>query len=363
MGRLIWVPVGVVCVLASWYGTPVQLRLSATAVVLAAALARSLITWRLPLGIVAAGVSLAASVWAWRTFGYSFVDVRADGDRVLFWTTIEVAGLAVLAGRPAYPGRLSGLFLLVPGAAVSLRLLPGSPLPQQLFLAGLGASVVGSAILLGRHLDGRARAAAEAVHRARSEQRHLLAADLHDYVAHDVAAIAVMAQSMRLAPGPDVRPALGQIEQAAARALRRLDRSIALLRIDAAARPRYRLADVPELTANNPMPVTLTTAADDEADIPAVVQDTAHRVITEALTNAGRHAPHDTEVQVRISRDERQLHIVVVNELRPHPKPARGAAAATGLAALDERVRSLGGELNAGAAGSQWRVAASLPLD
>jgi signal transduction histidine kinase len=359
MGRLRWVPAAVVCLLATWYGAPVQLRISAAVVVLA---------WTVPirpklLGLIAAFVSLLASVWAWQTLDHTFLDPQADAGKVLFWATIEGAGLAALGARLAYAGhRRHGLLLLLPAAAMSLRLLPGAPAPQQLFLAGLAATAVGTAVLLGVYLNTRARAEAAAVEQARAEQRHLLAADLHDYVAHDVAAISVLAQSMRLANEPDVPPAMALIEQAAARALRRLDRSVALLRTDPGpARPLHRVADIAELVADYPLPVTFTSSGD-VASVPAAVQETAHRVVTEALTNIGRHAPYASVVDVSLIRDELQLHVVVINDLPAQPGTDRGAPAGTGLAALTERVRSLGGDLRAGADGPRWTVAASLPL-
>lgn len=360
MGRLRWVPAAVVCLLASWYGAPAQLRISAAVVLLA---------WTVPirpklLGLIAASVSLVASVWAWRTLDHTFLDPRADADKVLFWATIEGAGLAALGARLAYAGhRRHGLLLLLPAAALSLRLLPGAPAPQQLFLAGLAATAVGTAILLGVHLHTRARAEAAAVERARAEQRHLLAADLHDYVAHDVAAISVLAQSMRLATEPGVPPAMALIEQAAARALQRLDRSVALLRTDSGPiRASPGVADIAELVAHSPLPVTLTSRGD-VASVPAAVQATAHRVVTEALTNVGRHAPYASLVDVSLSRDDLRLHVVIINELRPRPGPDRGAPGGTGLAALAERVRSLGGDLHAGADGPRWTVTVSLPID
>lgn len=368
MARVTWAAAAIVTVLAPWYGQPAPLRFSAWVAVLAATLAVSVPRLaRVPLGVVTAVASLCASGWAWQTLGRSFLDAAADSDKVLFWTTIEVAGLAALGARLARADRrsdrLGGWLLLLPGAAVAVRLLPDAPAVQQLFLAALGTAAVASGNLLGLQLRGLDQARVTAVEQARARQGRALAADLHDYVAHDIAGIAVLAQSIRIVSANDAAESIEHIERAAARALRQLDHSIQLLRDDAApTRQQYGLADVPGLVAGYPVPAVLVATVDDTDDIPVAVQATAHRVIAESLTNVARHAPHARPVRVSVTRHDGHLDVVIINKLSTGAGPT-GAAAGSGLENLGIRVAALGGNLRAGAERGQWRVVARLPID
>jgi signal transduction histidine kinase len=221
-----------------------------------------------------------------------------------------------------------------------------------------------SGITLGRYLRGLDQARFAAVERARSAQSRALAADLHDYVAHDIAGIAVVAQSARIAGRPDDVASIAQIEQAAARALRRLDRSIRLMRqgTDGAV-PRYGLADVPDLVAACPFPVELTVAVERPEEIPAAIQATAHRVISEALTNVVRHAHPGCQVRVSATRRAGQLDVVVSNDLADTATRTRNTRHGTGLVHLQARVEALDGTMRAGADNGSWQVRAMLPID
>ncbi|MDG4810852.1 histidine kinase [Micromonospora sp. WMMD1120] len=364
MRRLAWVGVGVVTVLAPWYGQPAALRATAWIVVLAATLAISSPRLpRVPLAAAAAVVSLGGSLWAWRFLGYGFVDPGNDSSRVLLWTTVEVgalAALAVVVARTA--GRLAGV-LLLPGVAIGFRLLPDAALGVQLFLGALGAVAVLAGALLGHYLRGLDELRVAAVRQARSAQRRTVAADLHDYVAHDIAGIAVLAQSARLVAESDPGATLEQVEQAATRALRRLDHSIRLLRDDEERAARqYGLAEVVDLVDVHPLPVELTVALTGRDDVPAAIQATAYRVVSEALTNVARHARPDAPVRVAVTRRDRQLDIVVANDLPPHATPPPASGSGGGLASLRARVEALDGAMRAGVQNGSWQVRVTLPI-
>ncbi|MEU4473645.1 histidine kinase [Micromonospora sp. NPDC023888] len=360
---------GIVTVLAPWYGEPAPLRLTAWVSVLAATLAISSPRLpRVPLAATAAVVSLGGSLWAWLLLGYDFVDDGNDSSKLLLWTTIDVGALTTLAvalsrgdGRA---GRLTGVLLLLPGSAVGLRLLPHAAVGEQVFLGALGAATVLAGALLGHYLRGLDELRVTVVKRARSAQRRLLAADLHDYVAHDIAGIAVMAQSARVVSASDPAALLAQVEQAAARALRRLDRSIRLMRDDGEhTTHQYGLADVPDLVDAHPLPVELTVAVAGHGDISAAIQVTAYRVIAEALTNVARHARTTIPVRVSVTQVDGRLDIVVANELTTGATPPRPAGNGTGLASLRARVEALDGTMRAGCEQGSWQVNVRLPLD
>ncbi|MGC5284918.1 sensor histidine kinase [Micromonospora sp. DT231] len=367
--RLAGVAAGIVTVLAPWYGQPAPLRLTAWASVLAATLA----IWsprapRVPLAATAAVLSLGGSVWAWRLLGYDFVDDGNDGSKLLLWTTIEVGALTALAVAlsrgVSRAGQVTGVLLLVPGSAVGLRLLPDAAVGEQLFLGALGACTVLAGALLGHYLRGLDELRVTVVEQARSEQRRLLAADLHDYVAHDIAGIAVMAQSARVVGASDPGALIAQVERAAARALRRLDRSIRLMRDgDEHTTHQYGLADVPDLVDAHPIPVELTMAVAGRDDISAAIQATAYRVVVEALTNVARHARTTGAVRVSVTQLDGHLNVVVTNELTTGAMPPPAEDQGTGLASLRARVEALDGTLRAGREQGSWRVRVRLPLN
>ncbi|MEU7751168.1 histidine kinase [Micromonospora sp. NPDC049171] len=368
MKRLAGLAAGVVTVLAPWYGQPAPLRLTAWVSVLAATLAISSPRLpRVPLAATAAVVSLGGSLWAWRLLGYGFVDDGNDSSKLLLWTTIEVGALTTLAvaltrgaGRAS---RLTGVLLLLPGSAVGLRLLPDAAIGEQLFLGALGASTVLAGALLGHYLRGLDELRVTVVQQARAEQRRRLAADLHDYVAHDIAGIAVVAQSVRVAGESDPGALIAQVEQAATRALRRLDHSIRLMRDDDEhTTHQYGLADVPDLVGAHPLPAELTMAVAAHGDISAAIQATAYRVIVEALTNVARHARTAVAVRVSVTQLDGHLDIVVANDLTTRATPPRVAGQGTGLASLRARVEALDGTMRAGCEQGSWQVRVKLPL-
>jgi signal transduction histidine kinase len=89
----------------------------------------------------------------------------------------------------------------------------------------------------------------------------------------------------------------------------------------------------------------------------------AYRIVQEALSNAGRHAP-GAAVTVIVGRAQETVRLRVVNG----PGPGRAAGPngqhpGHGLAGMRERVTLLGGALSAGAtADGGFAVSASLPL-
>jgi signal transduction histidine kinase len=92
------------------------------------------------------------------------------------------------------------------------------------------------------------------------------------------------------------------------------------------------------------MAVTLELAANPEVD-PAAGR-AAYRIVQEALTNAGKHAP-GAVVCVTV---DRMGHDVVVRVVNGPPTDDAGEvpSGGYGLVGLGERVRTLGGRLTAG---------------
>lgn len=84
------------------------------------------------------------------------------------------------------------------------------------------------------------------------------------------------------------------------------------------------------------------------ADLPAMVSTTAYRVVQEALTNAGKHAPGaPTRVEVDVSPTTLRLSVQNEPALVPRTTPA-AAGLGWGLTGMAERVDLIHGSLTAG---------------
>jgi two-component system sensor histidine kinase DesK len=98
-------------------------------------------------------------------------------------------------------------------------------------------------------------------------------------------------------------------------------------------------------------------------EVPAGVEQAAHAVVQEALTNAVRYAA-PTTARVRLERagDELVVEVTDAGRAPGAAPPATVTGTGSGLRGLDERVAALGGELEHGPAGPGFRVSARLPL-
>ncbi|QKW21244.1 two-component sensor histidine kinase [Kitasatospora sp. NA04385] len=225
-----------------------------------------------------------------------------------------------------------------------------------------GAAAAGGCWL--RSLDGRrAREARE----ARRRQRLELAADLHDFVAHEVSEMLAQAQAGGYLGESDPAvavAALRRIEEAGLRALASMDRTVRMLR-EQAPPAAPGLEELPSLVARfgsaNGAPVHLEVDRELPGRVPRELSATAYRVVVEALTNVRRHAP-DAPVTVRVEGPSPLL--VRVGNGRPggRARPSGGRRGGIGLAGLAERVAALGGTLSAGPdRDGGWLLTAELP--
>jgi signal transduction histidine kinase len=97
----------------------------------------------------------------------------------------------------------------------------------------------------------------------------------------------------------------------------------------------------------------------------ASVELAAYRLVQEALTNARRHAP-GAPVDVRIVADDADVLVEVVNSpVGAVPVPRASAeGSGFGLVGMRERVRLLGGRLDAGPVdGGGYALTARLPIE
>jgi len=99
-----------------------------------------------------------------------------------------------------------------------------------------------------------------------------------------------------------------------------------------------------------------------DVQLPRDLEQTAYRIVQEALTNVVKHAP-DATLTVRIAVCAGDLEIDVWDDGGSgRSSDLDHSGSGLGLAGMDERVTALGGRLTAGAdpAGG-WRVTARVP--
>ncbi|MBB5132913.1 signal transduction histidine kinase [Thermocatellispora tengchongensis] len=279
--------------------------------------------------------------------------------------------LSVIASVPAWLSGPAGHDL----APWSLRgpldfmLLAGTALIGVLALGCLVGAAGALADRLVRPLLGPSSAellAAERLIAADLAARSRLSKEVHDSVGHALTVTLMQAGGAErlLDTDPEfVREMLKSIQQTSRSALSDLDHVLSLLKdgtTPAPTVPHGALTDLDKLIG----PVTaggLTvrhTVIGDAARLPAAVSRVGYRVVQEALTNVLRHGgPGVTELRVTI--DETAITIECVNPLSTNQRPVPPGM---GLTSMRHQVLALGGDLTAGAKGSQWLLAIRLPL-
>jgi signal transduction histidine kinase len=110
------------------------------------------------------------------------------------------------------------------------------------------------------------------------------------------------------------------------------------------------------------MQVDLTLTAGPQRP-PAVVDVSVYRIVQEALSNAGRHAP-GARVEIEVLRTEDSVQVHVADDGRSHGGPVLGGNGGHGLTGMRERAAMLGGTLRAHPREhGGFEVTAELPLD
>jgi signal transduction histidine kinase len=216
-----------------------------------------------------------------------------------------------------------------------------------------------------RHLEETQE---EEARRRVAEERVRIARDLHDIVAHNIAAISLQAATGAYVADahPDkARDALLAIRQASRQTLDDLRCTLDVLRDGDDSAP---LAPTPGLSAlpvlvdsvvEAGVPVTLVLEGDTGA-VPEAVAGAAYRIVQESLTNVMRHAG-PARVTVAVTRLADGLDVSVEDD-------GRGASAAPGptghgLAGMRERAHTFGGTFAAGPRpGGGFAVRAWLPV-
>ncbi|MEV6922566.1 histidine kinase [Amycolatopsis sp. NPDC051106] len=271
---------------------------------------------------------------------------------------------------------VTGLAVVVAGIAGNVVPVLRNPASFTLVVLVLGFFVLGPALAgLWMHqraaLLGVLRDRAEEAERTRTlladqavfAERRRIAREMHDVVAHRVTAVALQAGALSLrAPDEQTEQAAETIRATSAVALDELRAVLRVLRDDAPDAGPGVLASLEDLVAE----VAATgarvelTLPDPLPAVPDQVDRAVYRVVQEALTNAGKHAPH-AAVDVRLAVTGDRLAVEVTNRLTPHGGAVPGSG--YGLVGMRERVELAGGDLRTGPTGDgRFRVLACFPV-
>ena len=326
----------------------------------------------LPLAAAAVAGYLALG-YAWGpvflSLAFAIVFSAAAGKRWQTWAVVAVCAAILVA-----------LSLQAGDDASLIRAFAGMSWLVILVLLGEGARLRGERVAeRRRQYEAREQA-------ARDEYRLQLARDIHDVVAHSLSLINVRA-SVALHLGEkdpnQFRPALEAIKTASKESLAEVRQLLGVLRDDAPLSPGPaprldRIGWLVDSARNAGLEVTLIQPDPDSVrHVPETVQETAYRIVQEALTNVLRHA------------GARQAAVVLALEasgtLAP-PRPiasgpiteagstrlivtvdddgagAAGVPEGNGVTGMRERAAALGGSLEMAALHPGWRVRAVLPL-
>ncbi|MFV2017212.1 sensor histidine kinase [Micromonospora sp. LOL_023] len=295
---------------------------------------------------------------------------------------VTLLALMIAASAATAAGHRLLVAAAVAGSYASWVLVDGATLRQALLalalLAGTGVVTEIGTVIAGKIRDGileERRLAEERQRRRATEQRLLIAAELHDVLGHHLSLINVRAgvglHLMDRDP-EQARAALDAIAQSSAEALREVQTVLNTLYPSGETAPRAPapgLDRLGELTDDAAV-ATRTVIAGTVRPLPAAVDRAAYRIVQEALTNVRRHAGPRAAASVTITYRQDALVIQVDDDGTdvPGPAAAPGAAApaGNGITGMRERAAALGGELTAGPApdgSGGWRVRAILPLD
>ncbi|WP_425832807.1 sensor histidine kinase [Streptomyces fractus] len=249
---------------------------------------------------------------------------------------------------------------------------------------------------LERELGLLAERAEERAEWARGEERTRIAREMHDVVAHRVSLMVVHAAALQAVARKDPEKAVKNaalVGDMGRQALTELREMLGVLR---AGNPVPRRADRMPLEAVGVAAAAAASRAEAEADggpllseveelveqsraagmvvqvsvegevraYAAAVEQTAYRVVQEALTNVHKHAA-GAKTYVRLAHRGAEVAMQVENEPPPEPGAAASAglpSGGNGLVGMKERVAGLGGVFVSGPTDAGgFRVSAVLP--
>ncbi|MBB1494808.1 hypothetical protein J4N02_15550 [Propioniciclava sp. MC1595] len=204
-------------------------------------------------------------------------------------------------------------------------------------------------------------------------QRRSIARDLHDTVSYATTTMIMRAEQIKLRVGddPQLTEDLDFIIATGRRSVRDLRGMMETLRrndpeLDLEQNTPWRLLTVTDVIAERQAELaahglTLQVTSDADLDsLPSSVRETLAKLVVEATSNMVKHAGKGP-CRLIIEVQDDTLEAVFTNRLRAGHRQD-GGRPGLGLVGAAERVRAIGGELEATAASGTWILRAQLPI-
>jgi signal transduction histidine kinase len=265
------------------------------------------------------------------------------------------------------------LALLAVGWAAGAWSRPASAGSIPLLAAVTASLVLAGAVVSARRANAEALAGqrAEAEQQHRTQERLVLARELHDSIGHGLSTIAVQSSAARMAldAGQEdrARQSLAAVESSSRAAMREMRDLLSVLRArDAELQPAAGVAELPAVVdrvRESGVAARLTVSAGVD-QLSTGTQATVYRIVQEGLTNVVRHAWGGwAEAEVSVEGDQVIVSVQDGGARQESPAGVLDHGGGSGLAGLRERVQLVGGTLEAGPIADHggWRLTARLP--
>ncbi|GAB2464375.1 sensor histidine kinase [Jatrophihabitans fulvus] len=284
---------------------------------------------------------------------------------------------AVVAFGPPPVARPAFAAALVGALAVTVRLGAGADVVDGVGpVAGAGLGVAAAAVAawtlgLLRRVQGEQseQLRAERERAAVRAERDRIARDLHDVVSHSLAVMVRQADAGRFVVRTDADAAaevLATVADTGRAALGDMRALLGVLRTDGPAEqaPAPTTADIDALAAGvreagHPVSVRHTGT---RRPLSAATELAAFRTVQEALTNVVKHSGSGASVEVVLQWQPTELTVTVRDD-GGHARRGPVAPGGHGLDGLRERVRLVGGDVEAALLGDGFELSAHLPVD
>lgn len=200
------------------------------------------------------------------------------------------------------------------------------------------------------------------------DERDALAREVHDVLGHRLSILSMQASALEIeaegADSPEVRERARQIQEGAAGSMGDLRSLLRALREGPASSERpAELSDIADLVReciDAGTPVSSNVFVDQSQPLEPIISRSAHRITTELLTNARKHAPGQT-VHLEITGGPREG--LVIRAENPLTGARPGIGSGIGLTGVGRRAQDVGGSFEAGpsADGRRYRAVVRLP--
>ncbi len=264
---------------------------------------------------------------------------------------------------PAYAGFALGLTVLY---VLGLEIIGSSPT-----ILAIGPAVIAGSVLIGlvRRQNATIEADARQVReeKARSaalDERARIAREIHDVLAHALAALTVQLETadalLESGRTEQARTSVLRASQLAKEGMAETRRAIGALRGETLPLPELlaTLAAAYQMDVGSSATVRVAGVP---RDLPPDVGLALYRTAQEAVTNVRKHAP-GSRITIDLHYGPDEVALDVANGASPAGTgPLASTGGGYGLTGLRERAELAGGQIDAGPTGDGWRIDVRIP--